>query len=243
MIVKLLINGLMLIEVLSLTMLAATFGSLFLFFERSLKWHLSPALNFGLPIATAVLCQLLIAYIIFNDVKKRVWSDEIKCDIWSSLGRSDYAPYNCALFTFPLLSFAYFILIMKNDPNSNWWRERQQTSALFRLIAHRSIMGFFSKCTAAAPFAFIGGILLFAMGGVLNSVRLSLLGLQVLGGMIIFTPPMFAVFQFMVLTHFLSREWVDHSYELYYGRYPACHWPKHDWLNARHYYRSIMRSE
>jgi len=40
----------MLIEVLSLTMLAATFGSLFLFFERSLKWHLSPALNFGLQL-------------------------------------------------------------------------------------------------------------------------------------------------------------------------------------------------
>jgi len=58
-------------------------------------------------------------------------------------GEIGLRPYNCALFTFPLLSFAYFILIMKNDPNNNWWRERQQTSALFRLIAHRSTMGFF----------------------------------------------------------------------------------------------------
>lgn len=243
MIIKLVIKSLMIIEVISLTILSTTFGSLFLFFEQSLRWHLSPALNFGLPIAVALLCQLIIGFIILNDTKKRVWSDEIKCDIWASLGRSDYVPYNCALYTFPLLSFAYFIIIMKNDANNNWWRERQQTSALFRLITHKALMGFLSKFTAGAPFAFIAGIFFFAMGGAFDSVRLSLLGFQVLGGMVILLPPIFALFQFVVLTHFLSREWTDHSYELFYSRYPVCHWPKHDWLDARRYYRNIMKSE
>jgi hypothetical protein len=243
MIIKLVINSLMIIEVISLTILTATFGSLFLFFEQSLRWHVSPALNFGLPIAVALICQLIIGLIILNDVKKRVWSDEIKCDIWASLGRSDYIPYNCSLYAFPLLSFAYFIINMKNDPNTNWWRERQQTSALFRLITHKAVMGFLSRFTVGAPFVFIAGMLLFAIGGALDSVRLSLLGFQVLGGMIILLPPVFAIFQFVVLTHFLSRKWVDHSYELFYGRYPVGHWPKHDWLDARRYYQNIMSSE
>lgn len=243
MIINLAINSLMLIEVISVTILATTFGSLFLFFEHALSWHISPALNFALPISVAVMCQLTIGLIILSDVKKRLWSDEIKCDIWGSLGRSEYVPYNCALYTFPLLSFAYFIINMKNDPTINWWRERQQTSALFRLITHKAMMGFFSYFLAGAPFAFIGGTLLFAMGGALDSVRLTLLGFQVLGGMFIILPPFFAIFQFVVLTHFLSKKWTDHSYELFYGRYPVYHWPKHDWLDAQRYYRDVMKRE
>ncbi len=59
--IKLFINSLMLLEVICLLTLTTTFGSLFLFFEIVLgQWHISPALNFGLPIAVAMLCQSLI---------------------------------------------------------------------------------------------------------------------------------------------------------------------------------------
>jgi len=233
----------MAIEVIGLTIATTTFGSLFLCFEQSLRWHIRPALNFALPIAVAITCQLFIGVVLLNDVKKRVWSDEIKCDLWASLGRSQYVPYNCSLYTSPLLSFAYFAMIMMGDPNVHWWREKRRASLLCRTVSHAAVMNVLSKITASAPFAFIGGLLLFALGGVLNSDRLFLLGFQVFGGTIIVLPPIAGIFHFVVLTHFLSRTWVDHSYELFYDEYPVGRWPKHDWLNVRRYYSSIMRNE
>lgn len=231
------------IETVCLAGAFTAFGSLFLCFERSLRWHVSPLPYIAIAIATAMLCRVLIAIVIYRDVRSRVWSNEIKCDIWSSLGRTQYVPYNYALLAFPPLSLAYVILVMKNDPNRNWWRERHRNSALFRLVTHPAAMAGFSRFFAASPFLILGGVLLVAAGGMVDSVRASLAGFQVLGGMVIVLPTAGAVYQFIVLTHFLSREWADHGYELYYGEFPVCHWPKHDWIDARRYYREVMRIE
>lgn len=220
-----------------------TFGSLFFFFLQSLEWKVNFAWQIIFPLALAVCCQIIIGLIIFNDAQKRLWDNEIKRDLWSSLGRTEYFPYQWALFTVPTLSAAYFFMIMNFDMRKNWWKEQQKNSGFFRFITQPVLLNLFSKAGRIFIVALLAAASLFALEGMADSVSPSLLSFKIFGASIVVFPAIVQLFHFLTLSHFLSKEWTDYSFELYYKNYPIGRWPKHEWLDAVGYYNKVMKNE
>ena len=242
-IVRILANFLIIVQLLSMTISLVTFGSVFLFFPSSIRWNIDPLWNMAFPFAVAAFCQVPIGLIVYDDAHKRNWDSEIKRDMWASLGKSEYSIYNHSLPVSPLLSSMYVFIIMNRDGAGNWWQEKENKSALFRFVSSRAAMDFFLKTTRVAAVLFLVGGLLFALSFGVRAEWFFLVSLKVLGSTIIFLPPCTLLFYYLTFAHFLSREWPDHGFEMFYEEVPVGKWPKHDWLDYERYYRKVMRDE